>query len=136
MKYYAAMPVSLCVALITLFVWASVAQAGGVCQKKMAHIQRQIDIARQHNNTQRAAGLERALENVRTWCTDDGEQAEAEIAVMEKQEKVQERQAELDKALARDKQESKIAKRKHKLQEAQRDLREAEKARDALKSGR
>ena len=55
---------------------------------------------------------------------------------MEKQEKVQERQAELDKALARDKQESKIAKRKHKLQEAQRDLREAEKARDALKSGR
>lgn len=41
----------------------------------------------------------------------------------------------LSKALARDKQESKVARRKHKLQQAQQELHEAEKARDALKSG-
>lgn len=136
MKYYTAMIATLCAGAMVFCVWASDVQAEGICQKKMTHIQRQIDIAKQHNNAKRAAGLERALENVRTWCTDDGELAEAEIAVMEKQEKVQERQAELDKALARDKQESKIVKRKHKLQEAQSELREAEKARDALKSGK
>ncbi len=136
MKYYTAMAAWLCAGIMFFCIGASGAWADGICQKKIANIQRQIDIAKQHDNMKRVAGLERALEKTRAWCTDDGELAEAEIEVMEKQEKVQERQVELDKAIARDKQESKVAKRKHKLQEAQKELQEAEKARDALKAGK
>ncbi len=136
MKYRKVIGASLCAGIVGLCVWAGEASAEGICQQKMAHIQRQIDYAKKHNNPMQVAGLERALDNVRTWCTDDGELAEAEIAVMEKQEKVQERQAELDKDVAQGKQASKIAKRKQKLQEAQTELQEAEKVRDTMKASK
>ena len=123
---------SMCACAVVVFAFAVSARAEGICTKKIAELERQLSIAKQHKNTGRAAGLERALESVRTWCTDDGELAEAQIKVLEKQEKVAERQADLDKATAQGDAHKKIEKRQQKLREAQDELKEAEKVRDTL----
>ena len=121
------------VCAIMMGTFAQAAQAESICGNKIAQLEKQLAIAKQHNNTGKAAGLERALEKVRTWCTDENELSEAEVKMFEKQEKVAERQDELDKAVAKGDAQKKIEKRKQKLTEAQGELREAEKARDALK---
>lgn len=118
---------------IVVATYAQTVRAEGICGNKIAQLEKQLAIAKQHNNTGKAAGIERALEQVRTWCTDENELAEAEVKVFEKQEKVVERQEELDKAVAKGDAQKKIEKRKQKLAEAQGELREAEKVRDTLK---
>ena len=123
---------SMCACAVVVSAFAVSVRAEGICTKKIAELERQLSIAKQHKNTGRAAGLERALENVRTWCTEDGELAEAKIKVLEKQEKVAERQAELDKATAQGVAHKKIEKRQQKLREAQDELKEAEKVRDTM----
>ena len=64
---------SMCACAVVVSAFAVSVRAEGICTKKIAELERQLSIAKQHKNTGRAAGLERALENVRTWCTDDGE---------------------------------------------------------------
>lgn len=125
--------VCMCVCAMLVAAFAQSVQAEGVCSKKIAQLEKQMAIAKKHNNKGRVAGLERALENVRSWCTDENELSEAEVKVYEKQEKVTERQQALDKAIAKKDGQKKIEKRKQKLSEAQVELREAEKARAALK---
>ncbi|MDD4702404.1 MAG: DUF1090 domain-containing protein [Desulfovibrio sp.] len=123
----------LCACAVVVAAYAPSVQAESICGNKIAQLEKQLTIARQHNNTSRVAGLERALENVREWCTDENELAEAQVKVLEKQEKVMERQEELEEAVAKNDGQKKIEKRKQKLAEAQGELREAEKARNALK---
>lgn len=120
-----------CAIMVTTY--ALSVRAESICGNKISQLEKQLAIAKQHNNAGKAAGLERALDNVRAWCTDENELAEAEVKVFEKQEKVVDRQDELDKAVAKGDAQKKIEKRKQKLAEAQGELREAEKARDALK---
>lgn len=120
-----------CAIMVTTY--ALTVRAESICGNKIAQLEKQLAIAKQHNNAGKAAGLERALEKVRTWCTDENELAEAEVKVFEKQEKVVQRQEELDKAVAKGDAQKKLEKRRQKLAEAQGELREAEKARDALK---
>ncbi len=112
---------------------ASAANAEGICERKMRSIEQQIAIAKQHNNTDKVLGLQKALQSVNLWCTEEGELAEAEIDVLEKQEKVQEREKELAETIAEGKEEKKIAKRRQKLEEAEKELLDAEKTRDSLK---
>lgn len=121
-----------CACAVVVSAFAVSARAEGICTKKIAELERQLTIAKQHKNTGRVAGLERALGNVRTWCTDDGELAEAKIKVLEKQEKVAGRQADLDKSVAKGDARKKIEKRQQKLREAQDELKEAEKVRDTM----
>lgn len=61
------------------------------CDAKAQHIQRQLEHARAHGNTNRAAGLQKALYDVNTNCTDAGLKAEREAKVRQKQQKVAER---------------------------------------------
>ena len=112
---------------------AFAANAEGVCERKIRSIEQQIAIAKQHNNTDKVLGLQKALRNVNLWCTEEGELAEAEIDVLEKQEKVQEREEELAEAIAEGKGDKKIAKHRQKLEEAKKELLDAEKTRDSLK---
>lgn len=112
---------------------ASAAYAEGACERKMRSIEKQLAVAKQHNNTDKVLGLQKALRNVNLWCTEEGELAEAEIGVLEKQEKVQGREEELAEAIAEGKGDKKIAKRRQKLEEAKKELLDAEKTRDSLK---
>ena len=53
----------MCACAVVVFAFAVSVRAEGICTKKIAELERQLSIAKQHKNTGRAAGLERALEN-------------------------------------------------------------------------
>lgn len=95
------------------------------CDAKAQHLQRQLEHARARGNTDRAAGLEKALYDVNAHCTDAGLKAEREDKVREKQRKVDERRQELEEAKA-DGRAEKISKKQQKLSKAQDELREAQ----------
>lgn len=95
------------------------------CDAKAQHIQRQLEHARAHGNTNRAAGLEKALYDVNANCTDAGLKAEREAKVRDKQQKVNERRQELAEAKA-DGRAEKISKKQQKLNKAEDELREAQ----------
>ena len=97
--------------------------AGG-CKRK--------EQARKHGNQEQLRGLEEALSQVRQWCSDGTLRSKAELNILEKQDKVKERQADLDKAVTEGKGEKKIAKLQRKLGEAKEDLAQAVAKRDAL----
>ena len=105
--------------------------AGG-CKRKEQAIETKMEYARKHGNQEQLRGLEEALSQVRRWCSDGSLRAKAELKVLEKQDKVQERQADLDKAVAEGKGEKKIAKLQRKLGEAKEELAQAVAKRDAL----
>ena len=111
---------------------SSLASANIACEQKKQAIQRQLDIARQYNNHGKIRGLERALANVETWCSDGGLVDKAHGRVDDMNLKVRERERELADAIAAKKSADKIAKRERKLEEAKAERREAVKERDAL----
>lgn len=94
------------------------------CEAKRQNIERQLDYARQHNNSYRVAGLEKALSKVNTSCTDEGLRAERKHYVLKKEKKVEERRYELSEAQATGRTD-KIAKKQQKLESAQAELNEA-----------
>lgn len=128
----AAMPVLCCMLL------AGPALAGdgfrANCKAKEQAIERELEYARQHRNEHRIRGLETALEKVRAWCTDDNLAARAELKVMDKADKVRERERDLEEAKAKGKPD-KIAKREQKLAEAKEELRQAEQELKAIQPG-
>ena len=95
------------------------------CDAKAQRLQHQLEHARAHGNTNRAAGLEKALYDVNTNCTDQGLRAEREAKIRDKQQKVDERRRELAEAQA-DGRAEKISKKQQKLTKAQDDLRKAQ----------
>lgn len=99
------------------------ATATNGCEIKAKNIEQQIDYAKQHGNTHRVAGLETALKEVKTHCTEDALQAEQAQKVSQKQQKVAERQQELKDAQQTGDVE-KIAKKQNKLAEAQHELKQ------------
>ncbi len=105
--------------------------AGG-CKRKEQAIETKMEYARKHGNQEQLRGLEEALSQVRQWCSDGTLRSKAELNILEKQDKVKERQADLDKAVTEGKGEKKIAKLQRKLGEAKEDLAQAVAKRDAL----
>ena len=80
--------------------------AGG-CKRKEQAIETKMEYARKHGNQEQLRGLEEALSQVRQWCSDGTLRSKAELNILEKQDKVKERQADLDKAVtAREKRKS------------------------------
>lgn len=112
-------------ALGTLLVSTSALSAQNGCDIKKSKIQEQISYAKAHGNTHRVQGLERALQNVNTYCTPNSLRDDARDEVSDRTKEVAERKADLQKAI--DKGDiSKIAKRERKLAEAEAELKEAQ----------
>ncbi|HCE8947710.1 TPA: DUF1090 domain-containing protein [Morganella morganii] len=118
-------------ALATLLVSTSALSAQNGCDIKKSKIQEQLSYAKAHGNTHRVQGLERALQNVNTYCTPNSLRDDARDEVSDRTKEVAERKADLQKAI--DKGDiSKIAKRERKLAEAEAELKEAQAELDAL----
>ncbi|WP_274371058.1 DUF1090 domain-containing protein [Morganella morganii] len=118
-------------ALATLLVSTSALSAQNGCDIKKSKIQEQLSYAKAHGNTHRVQGLERALQNVNTYCTPNSLRDDARDEVSDRTKEVAERKADLQKAI--DKGDiSKIAKRERKLAEAETELKEAQAELDAL----
>lgn len=112
-------------ALGTLLVSTSALSAQNGCDIKKSKIQEQISYAKAHGNTHRVQGLERALQNVNTYCTPNSLRDDARNEVSDRTKEVAERKADLQKAIDRG-DISKIAKRERKLAEAEAELKEAQ----------
>lgn len=118
-------------ALGALLVSTSALSAQNGCDIKKSKIQEQLSYAKAHGNTHRVQGLERALQNVNTYCTPNSLRDDARDEVSDRTKEVAERKADLQKAV--DKGDiSKIAKRERKLAEAEAELKEAQAELDAL----
>ncbi|TBU88183.1 DUF1090 domain-containing protein [Pseudomonas dryadis] len=97
------------------------------CAAKEADIEQQIRIAEEAGQSGRVRGLNTALQQVRSHCTDAGLQRELQDKVNEARAEVREREADLREAEL-DGDADKIAKRQAKLEEARSELQEAEAA--------
>lgn len=118
-------------ALGALLVSTSALSAQNGCDIKKSKIQEQLSYAKAHGNTHRVQGLERALQNVNTYCTPNSLRDDARDEVSDRTKEVAERKADLQKAI--DKGDiSKITKRERKLAEAEAELKEAQAELDSL----
>ena len=116
----------------SVFFLAGNAWAAKDCARKEQILERKIAIAKSRgNNPYRIANLERALANVRLYCTDQSQRGKAEMNLLDKREEVLEREADLEEARAKGDAE-KIAKRERKLREARREAAAAERELKAL----
>ncbi|BES86322.1 hypothetical protein PEC302107_32400 [Pectobacterium araliae] len=107
---------------------ANTASQVETCQQKAQDIQRQIDEARKHGNQNRISGLEKALDGVKTHCTDVGLAEKRQETIAKKRKDVVERQQELNESRQKGDDADKILKRERKLAEAEQELRAAERA--------
>ncbi|MEQ4676204.1 DUF1090 domain-containing protein [Providencia vermicola] len=105
---------------------AMAAKGQNGCEIKKQNIEEQIKYAKQHGNQYRVNGLEQALNNVNRYCTPESLYRDSQKDVAEKTEKVQEREAELQKEKIKGNDRSKIEKRERKLAEAQEELKQAQ----------
>lgn len=96
------------------------------CDAKRSSLENEIAYAKAHGNANRVAGLETALEQVKAHCTDAALDARSEKKVRAAQQKVDERQRDLDKAKADGKSDKKIAERQRKLDAAHEELERAQ----------
>ncbi|AKA83142.1 MULTISPECIES: DUF1090 domain-containing protein [Pseudomonas fluorescens group] len=94
------------------------------CAAKRQAISAQIDQAKAHGNGAQQAGLEKALAEVTTHCTDASLRKERENKVLDAKHEVSRRQADLDKAMKKG-DPDKIDKRKDKLAESRKELQDA-----------
>lgn len=103
---------------------AGTAYAATGCEAKKQDIQQEIAYAREHGNTARLSGLEKALREANEHCTESGLLTERQEKVAEKQRKVEEREQDL-RGVEVDGRIKKIEKQKRKLAEAREELEEA-----------
>ncbi|MGC4011974.1 MAG: DUF1090 domain-containing protein [Pseudomonas sp.] len=94
------------------------------CSAKRAAIETQLEQARAQGNGNRVAGLQTALEKVKTYCTDASLTQERKQNVLEAEKEVAQREKDLRKAMNKGDAE-KIEKRKDKLAEARAELEQA-----------
>ncbi|WP_248806418.1 DUF1090 domain-containing protein [Pseudomonas sp. MWU13-2100] len=94
------------------------------CAAKRQAISSQLEIAKAQGNSEQQAGLEKALDEVTTHCTDASLKRERENKVLDAKHEVSRRQADLDKAMKKG-DPDKINKRKEKLAESRKDLQNA-----------
>lgn len=94
------------------------------CAAKRQAISSQIEQAKAYGNRAQQAGLEKALDEVTTHCTDAGLKKERENKVLDAKHEVSRRQADLDKAMKKG-DPDKINKRKEKLADSRKELQDA-----------
>lgn len=104
------------------------ASAAETCADKRAAIEKELSYARQHNNTGKIAGLQKALTEVNAHCTrssvrnDAIEQVnKAQKKLTKQQDELQKAERELSDAMARGKQD-KISKYQDKVAEKKKDV--------------
>lgn len=102
----------------------ALAQSGG-CDTKRQSIETEISYAQAHGNTARVQGLQKALAEMKVHCTDASLRSDAEQKVAKAQDKLQERQHDLQDAKAQGKSAQKIADRQRKLDDAHAELQQA-----------
>lgn len=113
---------------LTLLSLSAVSQAASLCQEKENDILREISYAEKHNNQRRVDGLNKALHEVRSNCSDSKLRADHQRKIDGQKADVAERRRDL--AEAKEKGDAdKISKREHKLKEAESELKALE-ARD------
>ena len=101
------------------------------CKARHQAVTEQLAFARAHDNAQQVAGLEQALRNIETHCTDAGLIKEQQEKVAKQKQEVEERLADLQSARVSGKPD-KIAKKQVKLEESQAELLEAQRELEAL----
>lgn len=101
------------------------AEPSPACDAKRASIEAQISEAQARGRTRELAGLKRALKNNNEHCTDQSLARDREAQIRKAQAEVTEREKDLREAEAKG-DPKKIASRKDKLEEARRELAEAE----------
>ncbi|MBD9501604.1 DUF1090 domain-containing protein [Pseudomonas sp. BGr12] len=94
------------------------------CAAKRAAIETQLEQAKAQGNGNRVAGLQTALEKVKTYCTDASLTQERKQNVLDAEKEVAQREKDLRKAMNKGDAE-KIEKRKDKLAEARAELEQA-----------
>lgn len=94
------------------------------CAAKRAAIETQLEQAKAQGNGNRIAGLQTALEKVKTYCTDGSLTQERKQNVLDAEKEVAQREKDLRKAMSKGDAE-KIEKRKDKLAEARAELEQA-----------
>lgn len=94
------------------------------CAAKRQGIINQIELAKSRGNQDQQAGLETALNEVTTQCTDASLRKERENKVLDAKHEVSRRQADLEKAMKKGDAE-RINKRKDKLAASRKELQEA-----------
>jgi len=113
---------------LTLLSVSAMSQAASPCKEKEQEITREISYAEKHNNQSRVEGLNKALHEVRTTCSDSKLRAEHQRKIARQKDEVAERREDLAKAKQKG-DADKISKREHKLKEAEAELKALE-ARD------
>lgn len=129
MKHTQTLLASLLVLLTPTFSVRAESQATTGCEAKRQDIEQQINYALIHNNNDRITGLEKALSELNTNCTEKRLRAERESDVRRKERKVEARRQELAEAKT-DGRTDKINKKQQKLEKAQDELDEARKMLD------
>lgn len=115
---------ALCTALCGTAMAAETAPALTGCAAKQQDIRNQLEHAKAAGNQNQQAGLEKALNESTTHCTDASLQKERENQVLKARHEVAQRQADLDKAVKKG-DADKINTRKEKLAEARKELQRA-----------
>ncbi|MBD8475397.1 DUF1090 domain-containing protein [Pseudomonas sp. CFBP 8770] len=124
---------SLCALLVTGMLAApamaaapapAVAAVATGCAAKQQNVQAQIAVAKANGNQNQVDGLNTALREIQTNCTDNSLRKEREGKVLDAKREVSKRQSDLDKAMKKGDSE-KINKRKDKLAESRKELQEA-----------
>ncbi|MDR3444099.1 MULTISPECIES: DUF1090 domain-containing protein [Dyella] len=108
----------------SLFPLFALAQSGG-CDAKRASIQQEITYAQAHGNAARVQGLQKALSEVNAHCTDAALRSDAEQKVAKAQQKLADREKELQDAKDQGKSAQKIADRQRKVDDAHAELEQA-----------
>jgi hypothetical protein len=102
------------------------------CAVKRQDITTQLENAKAAGNTNRQAGLEKALSEVNANCTDADLLKQQEQKVLDAKREVSRRQADLNKAMSKGDPE-KIDKRKDKLAESRKELQEEQEKLESVK---
>ena len=113
---------------LTLLSVSAMSQAASPCKEKEQEITREISYAEKHNNQSRVEGLNKALHEVRTTCSDSKLRAEHQRKIARQKDEVAERREDLAKAKQKG-DADKRSKREHQLKEAEAELQALE-ARD------
>lgn len=91
------------------------------CEAKICQIETQLDLAKQYNNSQKEAGLSKALEQAKAHCTTDGLSDELKDKIDDVKEDMAEHQDDLKEAI-KDQKLDKVNKYKKKLAEDSKEL--------------
>lgn len=115
------------VLMLTAFPVLASASCGSLkgCDRKFCEIEHQLDIARESGNAHRVAGLEKALQEAKRHCTDEGLREDLIEDIEDAKEDLAEYEADLREAEADDDVDDRL-KYRQKIEEEQHEIRQLE----------